>query len=432
VGLGVLGQALDSRTNSPAACDAGWVPSLWRDHDFLKLWTGQTISEIGSRITREGLPFTAAKLLGASPLQMGLLAALQGLLVWTAGPIAGVVADRYRHRPILIAADLGRAAALACIPLAALRGTLTFSVLIGVAAVSAALTVFFDVAYQAYLPRLVHRDSLLEGNSKLALSVSTAEVIGPGLTGVLIQWLTAPIAILLDSLSFLVSAATILFIRRPEHFERIRHTSEWREAAGGFRFVFANPLLRAIALRNAMAMLFMGFAGALYILYAVRDLHLSAAALGVVIMLGGISNLFGSLIAPRILLTFPLGWVLIGSATLPAVALCLIPLAPTNSWLAAAAFLGASQLLGDLGFPIYGIHETTLRQAVAPPELLGRVNACMQMLLKGVFPFGALAGGLLAASIGIRLTFAISALGVLMSSLWLVFSPVRRLRDHPS
>ena len=240
-------------------CHPVRVSSLWRDRDFLKLWTGQTISEIGSRITREGLPFAAVTLLSASSAQMGVLFAIQGLTALLAGPIAGHIADRYRHRPILIAADLGRGLALAAIPIAAARGALTFGILFWAAVATGALTVFFDVAYQAYLPRVVERSQLLEGNSKLALSASTAEVVGPGLTGILIQTLTAPIAILLDSLSFLASAISISAICRPERFERSIHSSEWKDAASGFRFVAAHPLLRPLALQIGTMRFFGGF-----------------------------------------------------------------------------------------------------------------------------------------------------------------------------
>lgn len=405
--------------------------SVLRDREFVKLWSGQTISEIGSRITREGLPYTAVKLLDASTAQMGLLAALQGVAAFAAGPLAGLAADRYHHRPILIASDLARALVLASIPWAYLHGQLTFSLLMGVAVAAAFLTVFFDVAYQAYLPRLLPKEQWLEGNGKLAISFSTAEVIGPGLTGVLIQVLTAPRAILLDALSFILSALSVALIRRPEILPPPKVESAHRQAAPSLRILTSHPILRALALRTATAFFSFGFLSSLYIYFAVRELHLSAAAIGGVVMLGGMSNLCGSLLAPRLLLTFPLGPLLIGSALLPGLAACLIPLAPSSSVWWGAAFLGASQLIGDLGFPVFGVHELTLRQSVTPPALLGRVNAGMQMLMKGLLPAGALIGGLLAESIGIRPTFALGAAGVLASTFFLYFSPIRHLRNHP-
>jgi MFS family permease len=165
--------------------------SLWRDPEFMKLWTGQTISEIGSRITREGIPLTAVLLLHATPAQMGFLASLNGFAALLFGPVAGVTADRYRLRPILIGADLGRAAVLITVPILHYLGKLDMLALCVVMSLTALFTTFFDVAYQSLLPSLVRRDQLLEGNAKLTMSLTTAEMIGPAATGVLVQWLSA-------------------------------------------------------------------------------------------------------------------------------------------------------------------------------------------------------------------------------------------------
>ena len=185
-------------------------------NDFLKLWTGQTISEVGSRITREGIPLTALLTLNASVSQMGLLAATGSASILVFSLAAGVVADRLRKRPLMILADLGRGALLALIPIAALTHVLTMPVLLLIAALAGVLTVLFDVAYQSYLPVLVPREELLECNRRLAMSASSAEMLGPALTGVLVQAITAPIAILIDAASFLVSAVSVTVIRKPE------------------------------------------------------------------------------------------------------------------------------------------------------------------------------------------------------------------------
>ena len=192
------------------------LTGLWRYPDFLKLWLGQTVSEIGSHITREGLPLTAVIVLGATPFPMGVLASLSGMSTLVFGPLAGLWVDRRRRRPILIAADIGRAVVLASVPLAAAFRVLYMRQLYIVVVLAGILTVFFDVAYQSYLPSLVERQRVLEGNSKLALSTSMAEIVGPGLTGVLVQLITAPIAILVDALSFLWSAMMVWLIRKPE------------------------------------------------------------------------------------------------------------------------------------------------------------------------------------------------------------------------
>ncbi|HBY62761.1 MAG TPA: MFS transporter, partial [Solibacterales bacterium] len=317
------------------------MASLWPHADFLKLWSAMTISEVGSRVTREGLPYTAVALLGASPTAMGLLTAVQGIAAFVVGPLAGMAVDRYRHRPILIAMDLGRAAVLGLVPWAATAGFLTFPLLLGVAVAAGAMTVIFDVAYQAHLPRLVGREQLLEGNSKLAVSFATAEVLGPGITGVLIQWLSAPRAILLDAVSFLVSGLFIGWIRTPEKAGAAEHEepASWSAAAAGFQFVRRDPVLRAVALRTATTFYFWGYFAALYMFFAVRDLKLQPAVIGAVVALGGVSNFAGSLLSGKVDRWLPLGRILIGASLLPAIAATFIPMAPADNWLLAAAAL---------------------------------------------------------------------------------------------
>ena len=265
---------------------------LWREPDFLKLWAGQAVSQMGSWITLVGLPMTAALLLKASPLQMGILSGAGAAAILLFGLFAGAWADRLRRRPILIWADLGRAALLGTIPLAVAFGRLTMGHLYLVAAASAILTVFFDVSYQAYLPSLVSPANILEGNSKMALSESIAGVVGPGLTGVLIQALTAPIAILFDAISFLGSALSVWLIRKPEPRPKPSAAPHiGREIMEGLRASWREPILRTLLLRAAMAAIFGGFGGSLYILFAVRELRINAVLLGAIISVGGFSDL---------------------------------------------------------------------------------------------------------------------------------------------
>jgi predicted MFS family arabinose efflux permease len=401
---------------------------LWRQPDFLKLWAGQAISEIGSRISRTAVPLTAVLVLGASEFQMGILSGAGAATILIFGLFAGAWADRLRRRPILIAADLGRAAVLGSIPLAAALGRLTIGHLYVVAAAAGVLTVLFDVAYQAYLPSLVERENLLEGNSKLAMSGAVAEVAGPGLTGVLVEWITAPMAILFDAVSFLFSALSVWLIRKPER--RPEHRPEphiGREIGEGLRAAWSDPLLRALAARTITAAFFLGFPSSLYVLFVMRDLGLRAALLGVIIAVGGAGSLIGAWFAEGLARRFGSGRTLIGSAAVIGAAGLLVPLAH-GSAAAAAAFLIAAQL-GDVAWPVYTINETSLRQAVTPDRLLGRVNSAMHLLFWGVLSAGALAGGAFAQAIGMRATLALGAVGVLLSALWLVFSPVRSRRQ---
>jgi MFS family permease len=439
------------------AASAARPRGLWANPDFLKLWTAQTISQLGSRITREGIPLTAVLVLHAGTVQMGFLSALGAAAVLVFGLAAGVWVDRLRRRPILVAADLGRAAVLASIPAAAVAGVLAMGQLYAVAALAGVLTVFFDVAYQSYLPALVAGDQILEGNSKLAMSSSIAEIAGPGVTGALVQLITAPIAILFDAVSFLISAALLVAIRRREppparpplpgaggapaigspqvagtpreSLPADRHPSApvLAEALAGMRWIFADPVLRALALRSATAFLCHGFMGTLYVLYAIDLLRLRPATLGLVIALGGVGAMAGAVLAQPIARRFARGATFLVTSTVFGCTSLLIPLAGAVPGFA-VAFLMAAQLVGDMAFSIYSINEVSLLQTVAPARVLGRVNAGMHLLARGMLPIGALAGGYLAAQIGVRATLAIAAGGLLLSTLWLLASPLRRLR----
>lgn len=395
--------------------------------DFRRLWIGQTISEIGSRITREGLPLTAVLLLNASAAQMGLLSA-----VGSASPLffslaAGVVVDRQRKRPILIVTDLARAALLLTVPLAALTHWLSLSQLLLVAAVSGILTVLFDVAYQSYLPSLLPADELLEGNRKLGMSSATAEMLGPALAGTLIQIVTAPIAVFLDALSFLASAGAVLGIRQPEPPPLPKQAVPLRkELSEGLRVIWTHPMLRALLLRATSAFLAMGVVFPLYLLSAIRVVHLSTSALGLVIGLGGAGSLLGAWLSARVSERYGTGPTFFTTALLTGMAQLLIPLAAQMPQFG-LLFLSCQQLFGDCVFMIYFVNETTLRQRLAPEAALGRVNAAMQLASRGMLPIGALVGGYLADQIGIPQTLWLGAGGTLLSCLWLV--PLRRIAE---
>ncbi len=408
-----------------------FLGGLTRDRDFLKLWGGQAISKIGSTITSVGIPLTAAFVLGASPLQMGFLAGSSGAGALVFGLFAGAWADRLRRRPILIATDLARAALLGTIPLAAALHRLNMAHLYVVATVAGILTVLFDVSYQAYVPSLVNRAELVEANSKLALTESIADITGPGLTGLLVQLITAPMAILLDALSFVCSAVSVWLIRKPEPRPEPRLSPHiGREIAEGLSASWRNPLLRALLQRTAMGAFFMGLMGGLYFLFAVRELHITPVLLGIVISVGGVSNLIGALLAERLLHRFGLGRTLIGAAWMIGLAMLMVPLAHSPVLLC-TVFLIAAQL-GDMAWPVFNINATSLRQAITTSDhLLGRVSSADHLLFWSALPLGALAGGAIAQTIGIRQTMLIGTLGYALSSLWLTFSPIRHLRKLP-
>ena len=404
---------------------------LWRSPDFMKLWVGQTISEIGSNITRDGLPLLAVINLGASPAQMGILAAIAGAPVLLFSLFAGVWVDRLRRRPLLILTDIGRALLLATIPLAAVTGWLSMAQLYLITALTGVLTVLFNIAYPAYLPTLIERERLVEGNSKLAVSSSAAEIAGTGLAGVLVQLITAPMAILFDALSFLASAFSLSIIRKPEP---ALPTPEARlsmavEAREGLSAVFREPVLRAMAAASAMESFFGNFFGVLYALFAIRTLAISPAALGLTIAVGGASSLVGALLARRVVEKFGLGRTMITMHLSGWLVSLLIPLA--GSFPALGLPLLIASQAGDALHTIYSINAITLRQTITPDRMLGRVNASIELLATGIGLLGALLGGALGGILGLQATLLIAVLGGASSVVWLLFSPIRHIREVP-
>ncbi|MFN8500273.1 MFS transporter [Kouleothrix sp.] len=406
---------------------------LWRHRDFMRLWIGQTVSQLGSTISREALPYTAILALHASPLQMGLLGAAGTAPLLLLGLFAGVWADRVRRRPLMIAADLIRALLLLSIPLAYALGWLRIGQLYVVAALAGTLTVFFDVAYHALLPALVEREHLVEANSKLGISDALSEIGGPTLGGALVQLISGPLTLLLDALSFLFSAAMLLRIgaREPAPARPAEREHVGRDLAAGLRFVWASPLLRAIALSSAVRNFFGWFFGAIYGLYAIRVLGFGTATLGVVVACGGIGALLGALLAAPASRRLGVGPALLA-------ALLVGTLGPGMIWLAGAApalalpLMVASQIVGDAAMAIATINQLSLRQASAPDHMLGRVSASMQVLGEGVGTLGLLAGGALAELIGLHATAGVAALGIAAAALLALASPLRRQRELPA
>jgi len=401
---------------------------LWGNSDFVKLWLGQTVSYFGSGITGIAIPLTAVLVLAATPAQMGILGALDGVSVLVIGLLAGVWVDRVRCRPLLIATDLGRAFVLSTIPLAALLGVLHIWQLYIVTALAGMLTVIFTVAHSAFLPSLIPHESLVEGNSKLGMSDSLAEIGGPAAAGPLVQLISAPFAVFFDALTFLFSACCLGLIHTPEPLPAAheQRKSIWSDLMEGLRVVLKNPLLRALAGSAGIFSLFGNFVGALYALYVIRQLSAPPIFLGLLIATGGVSALAGAFMAERVVRRFGLGRTVGMGLFMYGVTGLLIPLAGGSVALA-LPLLFLSQLLGDASVSIYFIAEVSLRQSLVPANVLGRTNASMQFLSQGFAPLGALLAGILGGLIGLRLTILIGVLGVMLAGTWLLLSPVRKV-----
>ena len=407
-------------------------PSLWRHPDFLKLWAGQTISMFGSQITMIALPLMAAVTVRATPAQMAFLHALQYVPAILVGLFAGVWVDRLRRRPLLIGADVGRAALLLPIPVAAALGRLGMELLYVVAFLVGVLNVFFDAADNAYLPSLVQREHLIEGNSKLAASSSVARIAGPGLAGVLIQYLTAPVAVAVDGLSFLASALSLGLIRT---HEPAPHQPEggrdiWAEIAEGLRAVYRNPVLRALLLSSVTLDIFWNALFAVYFLYVTRELGLPAGAIGLIFGIGSMGALLGSFVASRAARRFGLGLAIVGAQVMVGVGGLLIALSVALPS-AALPLLIIAELVQSGAGTIYGISRGSLTQAITPDRLLGRVWASISFIGLGIVPAGAFLGGVLGERVGVPATMVVGACGGLFAFVWLLFSPVRTLRELP-
>lgn len=402
---------------------------LWRHPDFLKLWAGQTISAFGW----VSLPVVAILALEATPLQVTLLSLADlapGLLI---GLFAGVWVDRLRRRPILIVTDVGRALLLGTVPVAALLGRLHIEQLYLVALLVSMLRVFFDVAYRAYLPALLERGDLLEGNSKLQASGSVAEFTVSSLSGVLVQTLTAPIAILADAVSFLVSAFFIAIIRKPEAALAPAEDEQntWREMTEGLRLLARDRLLRVVAVTTGLFNLFRAMVGVVIMLYVLRELGLLPVIVWPLFAFGGISAFFAAALAGRITRRLGVGRTLIGGLCVSGTATFFIPLAGGPLALIVVLLVG-QQLLGDGAATIYEINLVSLVQSITPDRFQGRVNGSIRLMEWGAMLAGTFIGGVLGQAAGLRPVLLVAASGWLLSGVWLLFSPVRRLRELPS
>ena len=392
------------------------------------------MSVFGSQVTLLAVPTVAILILHAGPFQVGVLSALEFLAFPTLGLVAGVYADRLRRRPIMIVCDVGRALALGSIPVAFVLNLLTLEQLYLVALVTGIFTVFFDVSYQSYLPALIDRPNLIEGNTKLEVTQSSAQVAGPAIAGFLIQWIGGAKAVAIDALSFLLSALALASIRRPEPEPRPSTESgttgfipEMRE---GIDVVFRSPILWRIAGSTATTnfgsnMVF----GAVFLVFAYRQLHLSAGVVGIVFGIGSVGGLVGAFLAGWVARQLGIGLTLGTMVVVGGLALLATPIALVG---APAVVLAVTGFIEGLTIPIYNINQVSLRQAITPDRVQGRMNATMRTIVWGTIPLGAFIGGILGTSIGLVQTIVIGGIVSVAAALWIFLGPVIRLKEQPA
>jgi MFS family permease len=404
---------------------------LWRDRDFMKFWSAETFSLLGSQVSLVAIPLLAVASLTASPFEMGVLSAAQFAPFLLLTLVAGVWVDKHRRLPLLIGTNFGRAALFGLIPLAMALKLLNIGLLSALVFLAGMLTVVFELAYQSYLPSLVGHAHLIEGNGKLEGSRSFAQMSGPGTAGVLVGAAGAPFAILIDAVTYLVSAVTLLFVRRtePEPQPSAGPRKSLRAQIGhGLRLSVSNTYLRALGTEAAVYNLFNQMLWAVLILHLVRGMHFHPTVVGLVLTMEGVGALLGSLVAARLGRRWGLGPTLIGSIVVANAAPLLIPAAPSG-WVLATPLIGAALMINGTGLVVYSIQAISLRQAAVTADVLGRTNASYRFTVTGAAAIGALIGGALGGLIGLRATMIVGALGTLAAMCFVIRSPIPKLLD---
>jgi MFS family permease len=444
--------------------------SLFRQADFARLWTAATVSLFGTQVSQIAIPFIAAVLLNASPGEVGLLVTVEFLPFLLFTLPAGVWVDRFPRKRILVLADLGRGLMLVSIPIAYALGGLTIWQLYVVGFVNGIMTVFFDIADQSYLPSIVDREDLVDGNSKLQVSASSAQILGQPFGGGIIALLTAPVAVLIDAASFLGSAGLIATIRgrgrdagapvgeaaaasslddvapSPSSGASLvveaaaadpsvnpGASTDPREGmrsqiADGLRYIVRHRFLASIAASTGTSNLFSNLAFAVFPVYAYRTLELSPAAIGTVGGIGGAGVLVGAVVSSRVASRIGVGPSIVGSMLVSGLGGLLVPLAPKDL---ALYFFAAAFFVGSMASVVYNVNQVSLRQAITPEHFLGRMNATMRFIVWGTIPIGSLIGAGLSEVVGVHETIWIGAILAMLAVLPVLFSPVRSLKTIP-
>jgi MFS family permease len=416
---------------------------LINDPGFRRLWAAETISHLGSNFSHLAMPIVAIQLLNAGPMAIALINLADTLPFLLLGLLVGALVDRLPRRGVLIVGDLGRAALLLTLPISYVLGFLSIPQLIIVGFLLGTLTVFFDVAYQAYLPSLIPKADLVEGNSKLELSRSAAGLLGPSLAGALIALVKAPIAVVIDAISFVLSALFLLSIK--PHHESVAEKNDSAAPAratprgslrsdilAGLRFVFGHPALRTIGGATATSNLFGSIAGTVSMIFAYRELGLSVAFIGFAATLGSAGGLISAVLADKISKRLGVGRTIVLTIPWSGPLVAALAFCQPGDDLLNALIIGGGFFAAAASGTLYNINQVSLRQALTPPEMAGRMNATMRWFVWGTMPIGSLIGGVLGTSLGLRETLLIGGIGGTLAFIPLLFGPVWKIKEMPT
>lgn len=398
----------------------------WQTRDFRLFWAGETVSELGSQVTLLALPMTAILTLNATPTWVGFVIAATWLPVIVVSPLAGLWLDRHRSRPLILVTHAARAVVLAAVPLLAWAGMLTLPALAAVALLVGGFTAASELAYLSYLPTLVDRDNLAAANGAMEASSSAAQLAGPGLAGLLIQVATAPVAIIVDAVSYVFAGWTLFAVRSREQARDAPRTTARgaaREIADGVRHAVQDPVLRGLMAVSASFNFFEQAVLTLFLLYTTRVLHLHPGTVGLVLTAAGVGSIVGAASSSRVGQRLALG----GGVAVASVSLALVPaVSGTGPWTPIA--IAAMFALYGFGVTVFNVHAITLRQLRVEPTMLGRVNASYRTIVLGAAAFGALAGGAVGGLLGLRPALALAGAGLVVGAVAFMRSAAVQLR----
>jgi MFS family permease len=405
--------------------------SLWNHRDFLKFWIGDTVTQFTGQITDLALPTVAVLTIQVTAFQLGVMNALGFIAFPTLGLFVGVWMDRIRRRKVMIAVNLIEAATLATVPATFLLGMLGLNQLYAVSLIMGICTLFFDVAYQSYLPSLVNREAVIEGNQKLQVSASAAQVTGPSIASAMMQFLGAALSIAWDAFGTLVAAVLLIAIgkpeTKPEHSASDGERHFFAEMKEGIEVIFGNSLLWTQAGCTGTYNLGTNIFGVAILLYAYRILGISKGVIGIIFSIGAVGFLIGALFCSAITQRLGLGRT-IALASACGFGLLIAPVARGNL---AVLIIAAAFFIVGLGNPIYNINQVSLRQVITPNRLQGRMNATMRTLVWGTIPVGSLLGGIFSTELGIVPTLIVGGLIAGGSFLWIALGPILGLEKPP-